>query len=149
MKLILLKDVKSLGKKGDVVEVNEGYGRNFIIPSKAGVLADAKNLNSLKLQKKKEEKLAAEKLAEAQDLKVRLEEAKIVLKMRAGKEGRTFGAISTKEIAEALKEQTGIEVDKKKIESDVPIRNLGGYELRIRLHRDVEAKLHLSVQAAE
>ena len=69
--------------------------------------------------------------------------------MRAGKEGRTFGAISTKEIAEALKEQTGIEVDKKKIESDVPIRNLGGYELRIRLHRDVEAKLHLSVQAAE
>ena len=140
MKLILLKDVKSLGKKGDVVEVNEGYGRNFIIPSKAGVLADAKNLNSLKLQKQKEEKLAAEKLAEAQDLKGRLEEAKIVLKMRAGKEGRT---------AEALKEQTGIEVDKKKIESDVPIRNLGGYELRIRLHRDVEAKLHLSVQAAE
>lgn len=149
MKVILLKDVKALGKKGEIVEVSEGYGRNFIIPSKTGVVADSKNLNTLKLQNQNAEKLAAEKLAEAEALKEKIEAAKVVVKIKSGKDGRIFGSVSTKEIHEALKAQTGIDVDKKKIESDVPLKNLGGYDIAIKLHKDVTAKLHVSVQAAE
>ena len=121
MKVILLKDVKSLGKKGEIVEVSEGYGRNFIIPTKAGVLADAKNLNTLKLQVQNAEK--------------------------AGKDGRAFGSISTKEVQEELKKQYDISVDKKKMELDVPMKNFGGYDIKVKLHKDVEATLHVSVQS--
>ena len=125
MKVILLKDVKSLGKKGEIVEVSEGYGRNFIIPTKAGVLADAKNLNTLKLQVQNAEKIAEEKL----------------------EDGRAFGSISTKEVQEELKKQYDISVDKKKMELDVPMKNFGGYDIKVKLHKDVEATLHVSVQS--
>ena len=148
MKVILLKDVKSLGKKGDIVEVSEGYGRNFIIPSKPGVPADAKNLNTLKLQKANEEKIAAEKLAEAKALKEKIEAVKLTLTVKVGKDGRAFGSVSTKEVQEALKKQAGIEVDKKKFSTDVPMKNLGGYDIDVKLHKDVTAKLHVSVVGA-
>ncbi len=148
MKVILLKDVKSLGKKGDIVEVSEGYGRNFIIPSKTGVPADAKNLNTLKLQKANEEKIAAEKLAEAKVLKEKIEAVKLTLTVKVGKDGRAFGSVSTKEVQEALKKQAGIEVDKKKFSTDVPMKNLGGYDIDVKLHKDVTAKLHVSVVGA-
>ncbi|MDY6308221.1 MAG: 50S ribosomal protein L9 [Oribacterium sp.] len=148
MKVILLKDVKSLGKKGDIVEVSEGYGRNFIIPSKTGVPADAKNLNTLKLQKANEEKIAAEKLAEAKALKEKIEAVKLTLTVKVGKDGRAFGSVSTKEVQEALKKQAGIEVDKKKFSTDVPMKNLGGYDIDVKLHKDVTAKLHVSVVGA-
>lgn len=147
MKVILLKDVKSLGKKGEIVEVSEGYGRNFIIPTKAGVLADAKNRNTLKLQLQNAEKLAEEKLAEAEEMKKKLEELKLVFKMKAGKDGRAFGSISTKEVQEELKKQYDIVIDKKKMDLDVPMKNLGGYDIKVKLHKDVEAVLHVSVQA--
>ena len=146
MKVILLKDVKSLGKKGEIVEVSEGYGRNFIIPTKAGVLADAKNRNTLKLQLQNAEKLAEEKLAEAEEMKKKLEELKLVFKMKAGKDGRAFGSISTKEVQEELKKQYDISIDKKKMELDVPMKNFGGYDIKVKLHKDVEACLHVSVQ---
>lgn len=149
MKVILLKDVKSLGKKGDIVEVSEGYGRNYIIPSKTGVLADTKNLNTLKLQNANAEKIAAEKLAEAEALKEKLEAVKVTVSIKAGKDGRTFGSVSTKEIQEALKKQTGIEIDKKKIVTDVPLKNLGGYDVDVHLHKDVTAKLHVTVLQAQ
>lgn len=145
MKVILLKDVKALGKKGDIVEVSEGYGRNFIIPSKTGVIADNKNLNTLKLQKQNEEKIAQEKLEEAQALKEKIEQVKLTLKVKSGSDGRTFGSVSTKEVQEALKAQAGIEVDKKKFSVDVPMKNLGGYDVNVRLHKDVTAVLHVSV----
>ena len=147
MKVILLKDVKSLGKKGEVVEVSEGYGRNFIIPTKAGVLADAKNLNTLKLQVQNAEKIAEEKLEEAEALKKKLEEVKLIFHMKAGKDGRAFGSISTKEVQEELKKQYDISVDKKKMELDVPMKNFGGYDIKVKLHKDVEATLHVSVQS--
>ena len=148
MKVILLKDVKALGKKGDIVEVSEGYGRNFIIPSKTGVIADNKNLNTLKLQKQNEEKIAQEKLEEAQALKEKIEQVKLTLKVKSGSDGRTFGSVSTKEVQEALKAQAGIEVDKKKFSVDVPMKNLGGYDVNVRLHKDVTAVLHVSVVGA-
>ncbi|EGL36428.1 50S ribosomal protein L9 [Oribacterium asaccharolyticum ACB7] len=147
MKVILLKDVKSLGKKGEIVEVSEGYGRNFIIPTKAGVLADAKNLNTLKLQVQNAEKIAEEKLEEAEALKKKLEEVKLIFHMKAGKDGRAFGSISTKEVQEELKKQYDISVDKKKMELDVPMKNFGGYDIKVKLHKDVEATLHVSVQS--
>ena len=147
MKVILLKDVKSLGKKGEIVEVSEGYGRNFIIPTKAGVLADAKNLNTLKLQVQNAEKIAEEKLEEAEALKKKLEEVKLIFHMKAGKDGSAFGSISTKEVQEELKKQYDISVDKKKMELDVPMKNFGGYDIKVKLHKDVEATLHVSVQS--
>ena len=147
MKVILLKDVKSLGKKGEIVEVSEGYGRNFIIPTKAGVLADAKNLNTLKLQVQNAEKIAEEKLEEAEALKKKLEEVKLIFHMKAGKDGRAFGSISSKEVLEELKMQYDISVDKKKMELDVPMKNFGGYDIKVKLHKDVEATLHVSVQS--
>ena len=147
MKVILLKDVKSLGKKGEIVEVSEGYGRNFIIPTKAGVLADAKNLNTLKLQVQNAEKIAEEKLEEAEALKKKLEEVKLIFHMKAGKDGRAFGSISTKEVQEELKKQYDISVDRKKMELDVPMKNFGGYDIKVKLHKDVEATLHVSVQS--
>ena len=147
MKVILLKGVKSLGKKGEIVEVSEGYGRNFIIPTKAGVLADAKNLNTLKLQVQNAEKIAEEKLEEAEALKKKLEEVKLIFHMKAGKDGRAFGSISTKEVQEELKKQYDISVDKKKMELDVPMKNFGGYDIKVKLHKDVEATLHVSVQS--
>ena len=149
MKVILLKDVKSLGKKGDIVEVSEGYGRNFIIPSKSGVLADSKNMNTLKLQKQNEEKVAAQKLQEAQNLKAEIEKQKVTVTLKTGKDGRIFGSVSTKEIQEELKKQTGLDIDKKKIETTIPIKDLGNFTANIRLHKDVTAELPVIVVAGK
>lgn len=146
MQVILLEDVKSLGKKGDIVKVNDGYARNFILPKKVGVEATPKNLNDLKLQKKNEEKIAAQNLADAQSLADELKELSVVVKMKAGEGGRTFGSISTKEIAAAIKEQLGKEIDKKKMVLDVPIKSLGQYNVKIKLHPKVTAQLTVKVQ---
>ena len=121
MKIILLQDEKKLGKKGDIVNVNEGYARNFILPKKLGVEATPKNLNDLKLQKANQEKVAQENLDAAKAFARELESKEVVLTMKAGEGGRTFGSVSTKEIAQAAKEQLGLEIDKKKqaLEADI------------------------------
>ena len=107
MKVILLQDVKSLGKKGEIVTVSDGYAKNMLFPKKMAKEANAKNLNDLKLQKKNEDKLAAERLAQAKELAINLEDKKVVIAIRAGEGGRTFGSVSTKEISQEVKSSWG------------------------------------------
>lgn len=148
MKIILLQDVKSLGKKGDVVNVSDGYARNYVLPKKVGVEATEKNRNELKLQKQHEDKLAAQRLAEAQELAKKLESLKIEVTMRAGENGRVFGSIASKEIAEQAKKQYGLDIDKKKIVLDEPIKSFGMHEVPLKLHPDVTARLYVLVKEA-
>ena len=137
MKVILLQDVKALGKKGDVVNVSDGYARNAIFPKKLGLEATPKNLNDLKLQNQHADKVAPENSEAALALAEALKDKKITVKMKAGEGGRTFGSVSTKEIAAAAKEQLGMELDKKKMQLPEPIRSFGMTEVAIRLHPKV------------
>ena len=146
MKIILLQDVKSLGKKGEIVEVASRYARNYVLPKKLGVEATEKNLNDIKLQKAHEEKLAAQRLAEAQDLAQKLESVQITVSMKRGEGDRVFGSISAKEIAEAAAEQHGLELDKKKIQVEEPIRSFGRFEVPIKLHPEVTGRLYVLVK---
>ena len=145
MKVILLEDVKALGKKGQIVDVSDGYARNAILPKKLGVEATPKNLNDLKLQNQHADKVAQENYENAQALAKQVETVKVVVKLKAGKDGRTFGSISTKEIAIAAKEQTGLDLDKKKMQLNEAIKNLGTYEVPVKLHSKVTAKLSVHV----
>lgn len=145
MKVILIKDVKSLGKKGEVVNVSDGYARNFILPKGLGLEADAKNLNDLKLQKASEERKAQQLLEAAQEMAKTLETKEVVLKMKSGKDGKAFGSISSKEIAMAAKQQCGLELDKKKIQLAESIKSLGVYDISIKLHTKVTGKLKVKV----
>ena len=142
MEVVLLEDVKALGKKGQIVKVNDGYARNFILPKKLGIEATSKNINDLKLQKAHEDKVAAEQLAAAKVLAEELKNKSVELKMKVGEGGRTFGAISTKEIAAAAKEQLGYELDKKKISVDEPIKSLGVHNVKIpKVTADLKVKV--------
>ena len=145
MKVILLEDVKALGKKGQIVDVSDGYARNAILPKKLGVEATPKNLNDLKLQNQHADKVAQENYENAQALAKQVGMVKVVVKLKAGKDGRTFGSISTKEIAIAAKEQTGLDLDKKKMQLNEAIKNLGTYEVPVKLHPKVTAKLSVHV----
>ena len=146
MKVILLEDVKSLGKKGEIVNVSDGYARNMILPKKLGVEATPKNLNDLKLQKANEEKVAAENLAEAQAVAKSLEGKQVTVTLRVGEGGKTFGSISAKEISEAVKEQLGMDIDKKKLVQDAPIKALGTFDVPIRLHSKVTGAIKVIVK---
>ena len=146
MKVILLQDVKSLGKKGEIVNVNDGYARNFILPKKLGVEATGKNLNDLKLQKNNEKKVAQENLDAAKKLAAELAEGKVELAIKVGEGGRAFGSVSSKEIAAAVKEQMGLDVDKKKIQLKEAIKSLGTHVVAVKLHPDVTAELKVSVK---
>lgn len=148
MKVILLEDVKSLGKKGQIVNVNDGYARNFILPKKLGLEANNKNLNDLKLKKANDEKIAQEQLAEAQELGKKIEAGKVTLAIKVGEGGRTFGSVSTKEIAAAVKEQMGYDVDKKKIQLKEAIKTLGTHNVPVKLHTKVTAELKVVVTEA-
>lgn len=146
MEVILLQDVKALGKKGELVKVSDGYARNFILPKKLGVEANAKNRNDLKLQKAAEERRQKEQLEEAQKLAEEIGGKKIVLRIRTGEGGRTFGSVSTKEIAAACKEQLGLEVDKKKMALSDPIKSPGIFTVPLKIHPKVTAELKVEVQ---
>lgn len=145
MKVILLQDVKSLGKKGEIVNVNDGYARNFILPKKLGVEANSKNLNDLKLQKDNEAKIAKEQLDTAKALGEELKAGKVELSIKVGEGGKTFGSVSSKEIAAAVKEQMNLEIDKKKIQLKDAIKTLGTHNVPVKLHPKVTAELKVVV----
>ena len=148
MKIVLLEDVKALGKKGDVVNTSDGYARNFILPKNLGVEATPANLAKLKQQKAHEAKVAAEQLAAAKALAEQLEAKEIRLSMKVGEGGKLFGAVSSKEIAAAAKEQWGADLDKKKIVLPEPIKTLGSHDVSLKLHKDVTAKLKVTITEA-
>ena len=145
MKVILLQDVKSLGKKGEIVNVSDGYARNYVLPKKLGVEATSANMNDLKLQNANADKIAQKQLEEAQKLAELMETKEVVLKMKSGEGGRAFGSISSKEIAAAAKQQCDLEVDKKKIQLPEAIKALGVYEVNVKLHAKVTGKLRVKV----
>jgi large subunit ribosomal protein L9 len=147
MEVILLEDVKTLGKKGQIVKINDGYARNFVLPKKLGLEATPKNLNDLKLEKARQAKLEAEELAAAKELAGRIEACKVKLSIKTGEGGKTFGAVSSKEIAAAMKEQNGIDIDKKKLKLDESIKSVGTYEVPVKLHKEVTAKLKVTVES--
>ena len=148
MKVILLEDVKSLGKKGEVVNVSDGYARNMILPKKLGVEATPKNLNDLKLQKANDAKIAQEHLDAARAFAKELEDKQVTLTLKVGEGGKTFGSVSAKEIAEAAKEQLGLEIDKKKLQLPGAIRELGTTDVPVKLHAKVTGKLKVVVTEA-
>ena len=145
MKVILLQDVKSLGKEGEIVNVNDGYARNFIIPKKLGVEANNKNLNDLKLKKSNEEKIAKENKEAAEKLAGELKAGQILLKIKVGEGGKAFGSVSAKEIAAAVKDQMGLDVDKKKIQLKETLKTLGTHIVPVKLHPEVTAELKVEI----
>ena len=148
MKVILLQDVKSLGKKGEIVNVSDAYARNVIFAKKLGLEATGKNLNDLKLQNKHAEKVAEEQLEAAQELAKNLEDKFVEVKMKAGEGGRTFGSVSTKEISAVVKEQLGLDIDKKKMSLNIPIKSFGTFDVAIKLHAKVTGSLRVKVTEA-
>ena len=148
MKVILLEDVKALGKKGQIVNVSDGYARNMILPKKRGVEATSRNLNDLKLRKANEEKVAQENLDAARAFAEELSTKEVILTLKVGEGGRTFGSVSSKEISEAAKKQLNLDIDKKKLQLESPIRNLGVTNVPVRLHPKVTGSLKVWVKEA-
>ena len=145
MKVILTEDVKSLGKKGEIVEVSDGYARNFILKKKKGLEANSKNLNDLKLKKANEDKIAQEQYEAAQELGRKIEAGKVLMSIKTGEGGKAFGSIASKEIAAEVKEQMGLDIDKKKIQLKEAIKTLGAHNVPVRLHPKVTAELKVLV----
>lgn len=148
MEVVLLEDVKTLGKKGQIVNINDGYARNFVIPKKLGIEATPKNLNDLKLQKANADRIAAEQLEAARELSRKYGESSVTLAIKAGEGGRAFGSVSSKEVAKAITDQLHLEIDKKKLVMPEPLKTFGTHEVSIKLHKDVTAKLAVKVVEA-
>lgn len=146
MKVILKEDVKSLGKKGEIVNVNDGYARNFILKTNKGVEATSKNLNDLKLKKANDEKLEKEQYEAAKELGAKLEAGKIAVSIKTGEGGKAFGSVSSKEIAAEVKTQLELEIDKKKIVLREPLKSLGTFKVPVKLHPKVTAELTVDVK---
>jgi len=146
MKVVLLEDVKKVGKKGDIVNVSDGYARNFLIAKKLGLEASKKAINDIKLQAAADERLAKEQLEEARALAESLKGKKVVIKLKAGENGKLFGSVSTKEIATEVGNQLGMEIDKKKLVLKEAIKDLGTYEIPYKIHPKVTGTLSISVE---
>lgn len=146
MKVILIEDVKSLGKKGETVNVSDGYARNMLFPKKLAVEATARNMNDLKLKKAHEEKVAKEQLEDAEAFAAEIAKAQVKVSVKVGEGGKTFGSVSSKEIAEAAKAQLGFDIDKKKIQMSNPIKSVGITSVSVKLHPKVTAELKVIVE---
>ncbi|WP_027717112.1 50S ribosomal protein L9 [Desulfovirgula thermocuniculi] len=149
MKVILLEDVKNLGPKGAVVEVSDGYARNYLLPRRLAVEATPGRLKELEMLKASQDRRRREEEARARELAARLDGLELTIAVRAGEGGRLFGAVGTKDIAAALSGQHGLEVDKKKILLKDPIKQLGDYQVAIKLHPAVQARIKVSVVAQD
>ena len=148
MKIILLQDVKALEKKGELVNVNDGYARNFILPKKLGVEANSRNMNDLKLQKAHEEKRAQEIYEEARALGAQIAASSVRVSIKTGEGGKIFGSVSSKEISQAASEQLGLDIDKKKMQLPSPLKSLGTHMVPVKLHPKVTVELKVVVTEA-
>ncbi len=145
MKVILVQDVKGLGKSGQVVEASSGYARNFLFPRQLAQEATEGALKAVEQRIKTEKVKAAKLKAEAEELAGKLSSAKITVKAKAGTEGRLYGAVTGKEIADAVTQQTGLAVDRRKFDLSEPIKTLGDFEVHAKVHPEVSATLHVTI----
>ena len=146
MKVVLTQDVKGQGKKNDIIDVSDGYARNFLFPRKLAIVADAKAINDVKNKKSSEEhKIELEK-ASAREIVAKLGEIKVVICAEAGKDGRFYGAITSKDISDALKAQAKLDIDKRKISLDAPIKAFGTYIVDVKLYSGISGKLNVQVK---
>ncbi len=145
MKVILLEDVKNVGKKGEIINAKDGYAKNFLFPKNLAIEATQANLKNLENAKKQQQAKEKELLDEAKKLEEEIMKVTIVIKTKAGENGKLFGAVTTKEIAELLEKDHGIAIDKKKFDQDEPIKSVGEYFVKIKLHPTVNAKLKVIV----
>lgn len=145
MKIILMEDVKSLGKKGEIVNVSDGYARNLLLPKKKGVEATPANLNSLKLKNANEEKVARQNLEAAQEFKKKIDASAVTVAIKTGENGKVFGSVSSKEIVDSAREQLGFDLDKKKIQMSGALKELGDHKVTVKLHPQVSAELTVHV----
>ncbi|MDO5775508.1 MAG: 50S ribosomal protein L9 [Eubacteriales bacterium] len=144
MQVILITDVKSLGKKGTIVNVNDNYARNYIIPHKLGIEANKANLNDLKLQNANMEKLEAARVANAKDMKAAIDGKKVNVAIKTGKDGKLFGSVTNKEVAEAIKKTFNVDIDKKKIVMEA-LKTSGEHAVNVKLHKDIAATVTVNV----
>lgn len=145
MKIILIQDVKSLGKKGDVVQVAEGYGNNFLLPKGLGVEASKANLNNIANENAKMENKKKKELERAQDLGKKLEGAEIKISAKSGEGGKLFGSVTNKEISEQIQQQFNVEIDRRKMEIKEVIKSVGIYDGIVKLHPEVQVKIKINV----
>ena len=145
MKVILLKDVKNIGKQGEVKEVASGYAHNFLFKKGLAEEANTKNLAKLEAQKEEAREEAAAELQDAQDLKKELDGSEVEIKMKSGEDGRLFGSVSSKQVIEAYKEQKHVKLDRRKLDMPEPFRTLGYHKVNIKLHPEVTAQLKVHV----
>ena len=148
MKVILTQDVKSQGKKGQLVEVSDGYARNFLLPKKLAVIATAENLNTMKLQEKARKAQEAAEKAEAEATAKKLKDLTVKITAKAGEGGRLFGAVTAKEVSEALAQQHGVNIAKTKLVLDEPIKACGGYQIKAKLGYEVVGTVSVMVTEA-
>ena len=147
IKVILTETIKGIGKKDEIIEVKDGYANNFLLNKNKAVLATPENINKLQKKNEKIEKNCARDVKEANELKNILAKKEVVLKVKAGENGKVFGSIGAKEIAEAIKEQLNIEIDKKKISSNTRVKDLGLHIVELKLHSEVKGNIKVKVEA--
>lgn len=145
MKVILLEDVKTVGKKGDVVEASDGYARNVLFRKNQAIEATPKNINDLKLKSANDDKLAAEHLAECQELAKKIEAGSITIPIKFGEGAKAFGSVSSKEVAEEVEKQMSLKVDKKKVGLKEAIKTKGTHEVPVKVHPKVTATLKVII----
>ncbi len=149
MKVILREEVSKLGKEGDLVEVADGYARNYLIPKGVADEATKENVRILKRRKKEEARLAEDKLEDAQEYAENLKKVNVLIKIKAGENGKLFGSVNTKDIAEVLEKEHKIKIDKRKIELEEPIKNTGEHMVDVKLHPEVKGQVKVTIEGEE